>query len=100
MGTQTKTVSHEETQVKYPARYQVIIHNDDYTPMDFVIRLLVEVFGKDVEAAFNLTEKVHHEGAAVAGLYSREIADQKVLEGTKMARAGRHPLKLTTEPLE
>lgn len=100
MGSQTETVTHTQTDVKYPSRYQVIVHNDDYTPMDFVIRMFVEIFGKDVETAFSLTQKIHNEGGAVAGLYSREVADQKVSEATRMARASHHPLKLTAEPLE
>lgn len=100
MGSQTETITHTQTDVKYPARYQVIVHNDDYTPMDFVIRMFVEIFGKDVETAFSLTQKIHNEGGAVAGMYSREVAEQKVSEATRMARASHHPLKLTAEPLE
>jgi len=94
---QTRSVTKTRTELKYPSRYQVVIFNDDQTPMDFVITLLVELFNKNVNEAQALTMQIHEQGKAVAGIYNREVAEQKVLEGTTFSRNSGYPLKLSLE---
>ncbi len=82
-----------------PKKYKVIVLNDDVTPMEFVIAMLMTIFRHKQEPATDITLKIHQEGSAVAGIYSYEIAEQKVLESTNLARSNGFPLqtKLETE---
>jgi ATP-dependent Clp protease adaptor protein ClpS len=86
-----------EIEVKEPSLFQVIIWNDDYTPMDFVVGLLVLLFEKTQEEAVELMFKVHESGHAVAGVYTEEIAETKAFEGRQLAEKHGHPLQLTYE---
>ena len=70
----------EETKVKPPAMYNVVLNNDDYTPMDFVIEILERFFSLDIEQATEVMLKVHYEGKAICGTYSAEIAETKVAQ--------------------
>ena len=83
-----------------PRRYAVLLHNDDYTTMEFVVEVLTMDFSKPSEEAVALMLKVHEEGKAVAGIYSFEIAETKVQKVTDKARRSGFPLKLTLEPVE
>ena len=83
-----------------PPRYAVMLHNDDYTTMEFVIEILTMDFAKPIEEATGLMLKVHEEGRAVAGIYSFEIAESKILKVTDKARTAGFPLKLTMEPVQ
>lgn len=85
-----KTVTSRK--LKEPSKYKVLVLNDDYTPMEFVVALLTKVFRIDHDSAVELTMKIHHDGSAVAGVYSHEIAEQKVIESTELARLNGHPL--------
>lgn len=89
----TETVKKEK---KTPP-YRVLILNDDYTPMDFVVLILVEVFGKGIEDAIHIMLKVHNEGSGLAGVYPFEIAETKVEEVRARATAEGHPLQATLE---
>lgn len=80
-----------------PKRYKVVFFNDNVTPMEFVIALLMKVFKHSQEISYDITMKVHNEGSAVAGVYPHEIADQKASEGTTLAQANRYPLKIKIE---
>ena len=82
---------------KAPGKYKVIVCNDDVTPMEFVIVMLMTVFRHSQESATNLTLKIHNEGSAVAGIYTYEIAEQKGIDATMMAREHGHPLVLKVE---
>jgi ATP-dependent Clp protease adaptor protein ClpS len=84
-------------ELRYPSRYNVVIYNDDYTPMDFVIKLLVDIFNKNIDTAKDLTMLVHNKGSAVAGTYNHEIAEQKCTEALTMSRMSGHPLQLKVE---
>ena len=95
--TQTKTVT--KTKVDFPSRYKVVIHNDDVTPMEFVIQLLIEVFNKNIEQAKDVTLCIHNEGKAEAGLYTFEIAEQKVKECGVICSYHGHPLHVTMEKI-
>ena len=86
--------------VAEPPKYVVWLHNDDYTTMEFVIEVLTIDFSKPSEEAMALMLKVHHEGKAVAGIYSLDIAESKIVKVTEKARKAGYPLKLTMEPAE
>jgi ATP-dependent Clp protease adaptor protein ClpS len=83
--------------IKPPSRYKVVVCNDDVTPMEFVIVMLMTVFKHGQEAAMDLTLKIHNEGSAVAGVYSYEIAEQKGIDATVLARDNGHPLQIRVE---
>ena len=83
-----------------PRRYKVIIHNDDFTTMEFVVMVLVQVFLKSEEEAQALMLQVHHSDKAVVGVYSYDIATSKARKATNMAREQDYPLRLTVEPEE
>ena len=84
--------------VRRPRRYQVVIHNDDYTTMEFVVAMLMKHFHKPPAEALHITLLVHHQGAGIAGIYSRDVAETKVAEVTDEARQEGMPLLLTVEP--
>lgn len=85
------------TKLKVPSLYKVVILNDDYTPMDFVIQVLMEIFGKGASEAHQLCMDVHEKGKGLAGVYSKEVAEQKVYECNTVAKSYKHPLKAVTE---
>lgn len=89
----------EETQRKTrkPRRYKVLLHNDDYTTMDFVIEVLVRHFRKSPGEATQIMLQIHHQGVGVAGVYPKEMAETKIVEVTDEARAQGMPLLLTSE---
>lgn len=82
---------------KEPPRYKVILLNDDVTTMEFVVALLVTVFRHNEADALALAIEIHNEGSAVAGVYTHEIAEQKVLDATAMARNNGFPLVIKAE---
>jgi ATP-dependent Clp protease adaptor protein ClpS len=83
--------------IREPSLYKVLLHNDDYTTMEFVVYVLMEVFHKSVEDATRIMLNVHKQGIGVCGLYTCEIAETKVETVTRMARENGHPLKCTME---
>ena len=85
--------------VAEPPKYAVLLHNDDYTTMEFVVEVLTVDFSKPYEEAMVLMLKVHEEGKAIAGIYSAEVAESKVAKVTEKARVAGFPLKLTYEPV-
>ena len=80
--------------VKPPGKYQVLIYNDDFTPMDFVVDVLVEIFDKEEAAAVALMMSIHKGNYAIAGVYPRDIAQTKASEAVQWARSEGHPLKV------
>jgi ATP-dependent Clp protease adaptor protein ClpS len=85
------------TQAKRPSLYKVLLLNDDYTPMDFVVRILERIFGKDRDAAIEIMLNVHHRGVGVCGIYTYEVAETKVAQVTELSRRNEHPLQCTME---
>ena len=83
-----------------PQMYQVVMLNDDFTPMEFVVRVLQEFFGKDREAATQIMLKIHLDGKGVCGVYSRDVAAPKVDQGLDAAKQSGHPLQCVSEPIE
>jgi len=82
---------------KEPDLFQVILHNDDYTPMNFVVEILETVFHKGPAEAYGIMMKVHVEGRGVAGVYPHEVAETKVDKVHELARAGGFPLLASLE---
>jgi ATP-dependent Clp protease adaptor protein ClpS len=93
----TVVVAKPKTETKTPAFYRVLIMNDDYTPMDFVIQVLQKFFNKDMNEATNIMLQVHHKGSGTCGVFSYEIAETKVYHVNQFSRQNRHPLKCTME---
>lgn len=98
--SQTQTREQVRTNLRQPKRYKVMMHNDDFTSMDFVVKVLVEVFFKSEEEANALMLKVHHSDKAVVGIYTYDIAVSKARKATNMAREKGFPLRLSVEPEE
>jgi len=86
-----------EEELKEPPKYKVLLHNDDYTTMDFVVDILMRVFHKSKEEAVAIMLNVHKKGVGVCGIYPAEIAETKVALVHKMARKKGFPLKCTME---
>lgn len=83
--------------IEEPGFYKVVLINDDHTPMDFVISLLQKIFKHDEETAQQIMLTIHNDGSAVAGVYSYEIAEQKGIETTLLARNNGFPLQVKVE---
>ena len=88
------------TDLREPRRYKVTIYNDDFTTMEFVVKVLVEIFFKTEAEAEQLMLNVHRSDKAVVGIYSYDIAMSKVQKATLMARNEGFPLRLSYEPAE
>lgn len=99
-GGSAAAVKEAQPVVSEPSRYAVLLHNDDYTTMEFVVEVLTSDFSKPHEEAVGIMLKIHHEGKAVAGIYPYDIAESKIAKVTEKARRSGFPLKLTMEPLE
>jgi ATP-dependent Clp protease adaptor protein ClpS len=82
---------------KLPPLYKVLLLNDDYTPMDFVVKVLEQIFHLGREQATLVMLKVHNEGVGVAGVYPRDVAETKVSQVLAYARSHQHPLQCVTE---
>ena len=95
-GLGLKERSRDET--KEPPLYRVILHNDDYTPQDFVVELLIAVFRLEPGPARSIMLRVHTTGKGIAGVYSREVAETKTEITRATARAHGHPLEVSFEP--
>jgi ATP-dependent Clp protease adaptor protein ClpS len=92
---QIDSSTHEE--VTEPPLYRVLLHNDDYTTMDFVVQVLVSLFGKSIEEAIRIMLNVHHHGIGLCGLYPYEIAETKVSAVHAAADENGFPLKCSME---
>ena len=86
--------------IKPPQMYQVVMLNDDYTPMEFVVVVLQEFFNKDREAATQIMLKIHLDGKGVCGVFTRDVAATKVDQVLDAANKAGHPLQCLSEPIE
>lgn len=84
-------------QLKQPSMYQVLLLNDDYTPMDFVVEVLEDFFGMNREQATHVMLQIHHQGKAVAGIYPKDIAETKAHQVIEYAKVNEHPLMCQVE---
>ena len=82
-----------------PPMYKVILLNDDYTPMEFVVHVLQKFFGKGHEEAMRIMLQVHHEGRGVCGIYPQDIAATRIEQVSRYARSRQHPLMCVMEPV-
>lgn len=83
-----------------PPMYRVLLLNDDYTPMEFVVTVLQKFFGKGQEDAMRIMLQVHHDGKGVCGVYPHDIASSRITQVAQFARASQHPLQCVMEPIE
>jgi len=96
-GPDTGLATKEKPKTKKPAMYKVIMLNDDYTPMEFVVLVLQEFFRKSQEEATNIMLHVHQRGVGVCGVYTYEVAETKATQVMELARKNQHPLQLQLE---
>src|SRR5262245_17446011 len=96
-GTGTGTVVKARPKTKKPSMSRVLLLNDDYTPMEFVVHVLERFFNKSREAATEIMLHVHHRGVGVCGVYTYEVAETKVTQTIDFARRHQHPLQCTME---
>lgn len=87
----------DEYDIEYLKRYKVLLLNDDYTSMDFVVDILMEIFNHPLDRAINIMLDIHKNGKAVCGIYTYEIAETKVSQVIKAAREQEYPLKAIME---
>jgi len=97
METNIVTKQKNTAKIKKPKQYKVVMYNDDYTTMEFVIAVLVNVFNKKLIEAEKIMLDVHEKGKGVAGIYSHDIAITKVYTAMSMAKENGFPFKLTVE---
>lgn len=90
-------VSRGDTEIKEPQMYKALLHNDDYTSMEFVVSILQNVFGKDINEATEIMLNVHEKGIGVAGIYTYEVCETKIAVVHELARKNEFPLRCTME---
>jgi ATP-dependent Clp protease adaptor protein ClpS len=88
----------QKTRKKRPRLWKVLLHNDDYTTMEFVVQILIEYFHKDETEAVAIMLSVHQKGLGVAGVYTKDVAMAKVEQVTRRAEEAGYPLLVTAEP--
>ena len=96
-GTGTGIVAKTRPKTKKPSLYKVLLLNDDYTPMEFVVHILEKIFGKSREEAVEVMLHVHRHGVGICGLFTFEVAETKVTQVIEFARRHQHPLQCTME---
>ena len=94
---QLQTLIRPRTKTRRPSMYKVLLLNDDYTPMDFVIEVLKKFFKRSEVEATQIMLHVHNQGAGLAGVYTYEIAETKVFQVNEYSRKHKHPLKCIME---
>lgn len=99
-SSHSAVVESEKPALKKPPKYQVVMLNDDYTPMEFVVAILEMFFQLERELAVRVMLKVHTEGRAVCGVFTRDVAETKVAQVTQYARENEHPLLCEVEPAD
>jgi ATP-dependent Clp protease adaptor protein ClpS len=95
-----KQLEKQQQKTSPPPMYKVMLNNDDYTPMDFVVDVLATFFSMGTEKANQVMLTVHYNGKAVCGIYTAEIAETKVMQVNQYARKHQHPLMCTMEPAQ
>jgi len=97
MTTEAKIEEKIKVSLQPPKMWKVLFLNDDHTPMEFVMELLTTIFKHSEHDAKDLTMEIHNTGSAVVGIYSHEIAEQRGIESTQLARSNGFPLQVTLE---
>jgi len=96
-GSQDSVATEDLVEIKEPRLYKVLLHNDDYTSMEFVISVLETVFNKSTPDATQIMLNVHHEGRGIAGVYTREISETKISAVHQLAEKNGFPLRCSME---
>ncbi|MGU3493831.1 ATP-dependent Clp protease adapter ClpS [Xanthobacteraceae bacterium A53D] len=96
-GPGTSVITRTKPQVKRPSLYRVLLLNDDYTPMEFVVHVLERFFSKNREEANTIMMHVHHHGVGECGVFTYEVAETKVTQVMDFARKHQHPLQCVME---
>ena len=96
-GPGTGVIVKSKPKTKKPSMYKVLMLNDDYTPMEFVVDVLQNIFQKNREEATKIMLHVHQKGVGICGIYTYEIAETKVTQTVDYARKNQHPLQCTLE---
>lgn len=96
-GNDFDLLDKEDIKLDRPKMYQVVMYNDDFTPFEFVIVMLMKFFNMNMDEATSVMMQVHTKGKGICGVFPKDIADTKVLEVMKWARHEQHPLKLEVE---
>ena len=94
---QTSVITKSRSETKKPSMYKVLLLNDDFTPMEFVVVVLMRFFGMNEQHATTIMLHVHRRGVGVCGVYSYEVAETKVKQVSDFARRNEHPLQCTME---
>jgi len=97
LNTDNETVTLSKPKTAKPPMYKVILLNDDFTPMEFVVHILEKFFGISHDLAINIMLTVHQKGLAVIGVFSHDVAESKVNQVMTYARKNQHPLQCTME---
>ena len=97
-GKGSAVVTETKPKTQKPSLYRVLILNDDYTPMEFVVMVIQEFFGKDRESATQIMLKIHLDGRGICGVFSKDVAATKVEQVQEAARQAGHPLQCVSEP--
>ena len=96
-GTGTGIVTKPRAKTKKPSLYKVLLLNDDYTPMEFVVHILEKFFSKSREDAVEVMLHVHRHGVGICGVFTYEVAETKVAQVIEFSRRHQHPLQCTME---
>ena len=96
-GDDSQVITKSRAETKKPSMYKVLLLNDDYTPMEFVVVVLMRFFGMDEQRATTIMLHVHRRGVGVCGVYSYEVAETKVKQVSDFSRRNEHPLQCTME---
>lgn len=95
--TGTHIITKTRPKTKRPSLYKVLLLNDDYTPMDFVIEILESIFHRTPAEAYRIMMQVHTQGSGIAGVYTHEVAETKVTDAVELARDAGYPLQAVME---
>lgn len=100
MSTEAKIEEKVSIKIEPPKLWKVIVLNDNTTPMEFVIELLMTIFKHDENKSKEITLEIHNTGSSVVGIYAHEIAEQKALDATQLSRSNNFPLRIQLEAEE
>jgi ATP-dependent Clp protease adaptor protein ClpS len=95
--TAIKTLTQEKIKIEEPSKYDVLFLNDEVTTFEFVVKVLMQIFGKTTDQAVEITKQIHEKGKGVVGTYLHEIAEQKGIETTVLARDEGYPLQVKVQ---
>ncbi|HEY5362643.1 MAG TPA: ATP-dependent Clp protease adapter ClpS [Aestuariivirga sp.] len=95
---ETNVITRTRPKTQKPTPYKVLLLNDDYTPMEFVVQVLEQIFNKGTEDAYTIMLHVHQKGVGICGVYTFDVAETKVSQVMDSARENGHPLQCTLEP--